>query len=171
MLGKHEHCLRQLALTARLAALLLSVGGPARANALAEPPPFETSARVAEARLETLRGGMDFGNKVTLPFGIAVEYSQHTNGQETASFHLSNHGGKGPVEVSEHNMNVAVPIAPGTTVTSALNGSSILTLIQNSRPNLSLQTMQQLNITITGLKGVIQNSANTSQLIGRSFFH
>jgi hypothetical protein len=163
-----ERRLRRVApLAVMLAAMLSSVGAkPAEAT---EPSPFGKSAPLADARLASLRGGFDLGGSVTVPFGIELDFAQQVNGVNTASFAITNHGIPGPVQITEQNVNMTIPIAPATTVTTNLTSSGIRTTIQNAQSNIALQTSQRLNAILSGLPAGGPGVHNFGNL--RSIFH
>jgi hypothetical protein len=136
--------------------------------------PFAEAYRVADAELGQLRGGFEsFDSGVRVPFGVDVSFQSFKDGHRISWFDVTNHD-KGTVHVTSDNINFG-PInhttGPlDTNVSTSVTSAGIITMIQNTRPNITLQTLQSLKIDISGLQGLLRNSAHTS---GRplSIFH
>jgi hypothetical protein len=142
--------------------------------------PFAQSRELADAELAQLRGGFEsqFDSLVKIPFGLDVQFASMENGQKIASLNVTNHNnpsqtvkvddnnvkftfGAGPIPQSAIDQ-VTTTMTTGTNVTTTLTPSGIVTLIQNTRPNITLQTLQTLKVNITGLQGIINTQAHTS---------
>jgi hypothetical protein len=136
--------------------------------------PFAETYRLADAELSQLRGGFEsFDSGVRVPFGIDVSFQSFKDGQKISSFDVTNQG-KGTVHVTSDNINFG-PINQttgplDTNVSTSVTAAGIVTMIQNTKPNITLQTLQTLKIDITGLQGLLRNSAHST---GRPFsiFH
>jgi hypothetical protein len=133
------------------------------------PSPFAQSRELADAELAQLRGGFEADSKVTVPFGLDLHWSSRLNGKETSSLTLGNGGNPSQtVQVNSQNINfgainqVTSTMTNGTSDRTFLTNSGIVTVIQNTRPNITLQALQALQINITGLKGIVTNQAHTA---------
>jgi hypothetical protein len=131
--------------------------------------PFLRSTELADAELAQLRGGFEADSKVTVPFGLDLHWSSRLNGKETSSLTLGNGGNPSQtVQVNSQNINfgainqVTSTMTNGTSDRTFLTNSGIVTVIQNTRPNITLQALQALQINITGLKGIVTNQAHTA---------
>src|SRR5690349_7900564 len=69
--------------------------------------PFAQSREVADAALDTMRGGFDTPQGVKVPFGLDVHFDVSANGKETATRDISNGGDKNrSVKVTENGIGV-----------------------------------------------------------------
>jgi hypothetical protein len=154
---------RIVALTALMAGLAAPQAWSGEAVATAGAPFVETS-RLADAELSQLRGGFQsFDSRVMVPFGIDVSFQSFEGGKKISSFELTNHG-KGTVHVMSDNINFG-PINQTTgpletNVSTSITSAGIVTMIQNTKPNITLQTLQTLKIDISGLQGLLRNTAH-----------
>ncbi|HXZ00188.1 MAG TPA: hypothetical protein VEI03_09320 [Stellaceae bacterium] len=180
---------RLLPAAAAALVMLLPAGETASANSASDDP-FGDAVQVADARLDTMRGGFSFSSGETVNFGIDVSFkSKETldgvpQGHHgiVASFTISNKNSTTgqldpatPLTVSLNgNINtgpVSSTIGSGATnVTTTLTNSGIVTVIQNTTPNTTLQTQQILNVQTTGL---IQNALKSGTILIRplTIFH
>lgn len=150
--------LRLLAMSVALAALLLPITPKALA-ADADEVPFGTSYKVADATLDTMRGGFAHKDGVKVPFGLEVKYESVANNKNIASFDVTNHGDKNQnVQVTENGFTVtqtgltsSASVGPNQTVTTSVTDKGVITVIQNAASNTTLQTAQHLTVSITGL--------------------
>jgi hypothetical protein len=170
---------RVLVLSA-VAALLLSFA-PRALAANADDEPFAKSCEVADATLENMRGGFHSPrDDVKVPFGLEVHFESVANKKQIADLTITNNGDKNrPVQVTEKgftvtqtgNLVATTNIAPGQMVTTSITGQGILTVIQNTRSNTVLQTVQTLNATITGMKDLMRITARNNLHTSRVLFH
>ena len=177
-------------LTAAAVALAIIVPSSQWANATGDNP-FGNAVKVADASLDTVRGGFMGSHNVFVPFGIDVNFASFINGMKVADVQVTNNGiSSKAVQVSSKNLNVTVSVpstGPGsvppnnpvihrtanglTNITTSFGSNGIMTLIQNNRPNITLQTQQVLNVEITGMQNLIRSSVSASRFNGRGFFH
>lgn len=165
-------------LPAAAAALVMLI--PAGQAASANDDPFGDAVQVADAQLDTMRGGFEIHNfngfgqhSAMLPFGINVTFqSRETlngvpqgNNGVVASFSVSNKNSttgqldpNTPITVTLNNVNTGSPTSTigsgATNVSTTLTSSGIVTLIQNTQPNVTLQTQQ---VITAQTQGMIQN--------------
>jgi hypothetical protein len=182
--------LPQRVLSAAALAIAILVPSSQWANAT-DDNPFGDAVKVADASLDTVRGGFDAGRNVFVPFGIDVNFASFVNGMKVAGVHVTNHGiSSNAIQGTVNGVNVTVdvpPTGPGpvgpngivpttagngiTNVTTSFGSNGIMTLIQNNRPNITLQTQQVLNVQITGMQNLIRSSVAAGRFNGRGFFH
>lgn len=146
----------------------------------AEEAPFVTSREVADTTLETMRGGFA-KDGVKVPFGLEVKFESVANHKDIASFDITNHGDKNQnVQATENGFTVTqtglsstANVGPGQTVTTNVTNKGVVTIIQSSASNSTLQTVQHLTISITGLnmKDFIRSTALNSLHNSRVLFH
>ena len=150
---------RLLALSVAAAVLLMPITPRALAAEIVEAP-FGTAPQVADATLDTMRGGFDSPkDHVKVPFGLEVKFDSVANHKNIASFDITNHGDKNQnVQVTENGFTVtqtgltaSANIGPNQTVTTNVTDKGVITVIQNAASNTTLQTAQHLTISITGL--------------------
>jgi hypothetical protein len=149
---------------------LAGVAAPQAWSAAAAAPadaPVAENCRGADAELSRLRGGfMSFDSKVTVPFGIDVLFQSFENGHKISSLDVTNHNQNTTIQVKYDNINfgpinqVTGPL--GTSVSTSVTSAGIVTMIQNTRPNMTLQTLQTLKVEISGLQGLLRNVAHTT---------
>jgi hypothetical protein len=173
---------RFLAVSVAVAALLPAAPNASAADA--EDAPFAKSYKVADATLDTMRGGFEVEQKgifhshdVGVPppkvnFGLDVTYKSTANGHTVAQFVITNGGNKNnPVTFTETGLGKPDTIAPGQVVTTSLTNQGVLTVIQNVRSNTTLQTVQSLNATVTGMSDFVRATAHNSFHNSRVLFH
>jgi hypothetical protein len=158
-------------------ALLLPVA-PMAIAADVEDMPFAQSREVADAALDTMRGGFDMPKQgVKVPFGLDVHFDVSANGKQTADLDISNGGDKNrSVKVTEKGIGVTNVVAQGpggqmTTVTTDLTNHGIITIVQNTRSNAAIHTVQTLNATLTGMRDIVRLSALNNLHNSRVLFH
>jgi hypothetical protein len=171
---------RVLGLSAAVAALLLPLT-PKAIAANADDEPFAKSCEVADAALDTMRGGFHSPKDgIKVPFGLEVHFESVANKKDIANLTITNDGDKNhDVKVTQNGFTVTqtgnlvstTNIAPGQTVTTSITGQGILTVIQNTRSNTVLQTVQTLNATITGMKDLMRITARNNLHTSRVLFH
>jgi len=168
---------RRLGGIAALATFMAGVAAPHAWSEEAAVPagaPFAEAYRLADAELGQLRGGFEsFDSHVRVPFGVDVSFQSFRDGHRISWFDVTNHD-RGTVHVTSDNINFG-PINQttgplDTNVSTSVTSAGIITMIQNTKPNITLQTLQTLKIDITGLQGLLRASAHTT---GRPFtiFH
>lgn len=162
----HAASVSRLLPAAAAALVMLIPGGQTASANSASDNPFGDAVQVADARLDTMRGGFEFvSGKVG--FGIDVQFTSlesvngvgqgPANSPVVGSFSVSNGlnpsnnvivNGSGNVTIGPVNSTIG---SMTTSVTTTLTNSGIVTLIQNTKPNTTLQTQQLLSINTTGL--------------------
>lgn len=162
-------------LTAAAVAMAILVPSSQWANAT-DDDPFGNSVKVADAALDNLRGGYETNTGVFFPAGLFVGLDRTANGRHIAGATITNHmDPHQPVQVSTDNLGIPInvgPAGPGaTTIMTTLAPQGIMTVIQNNRPNITLQTQGVLTVKITGMQNLIRTSVPASHFNGRGFFH
>lgn len=171
--------------------MLIPAGETASANSASDNP-FEDAVQVADARLDTMRGGFGLSNGAMVNFGIDVQFQslEKLNGAPPAVNLGTTAGGYGIVSnlTVSNNLNPNTPITVSTSgnivvgsvnqtigsnttnVTTTLTNSGIVTTIQNTAPNTTLQTQQILSVQTTGL---VQNAVRGGTVLIRplTIFH
>jgi hypothetical protein len=170
---------RLLAMSVAVTALLLPIAPKALA-ADRDEAPFATSCEVADATLDTMRGGFA-KDGVKVPFGLEVKFDSVANHKNIASFDITNHGDKNQnVQVTENGFTVTqtglsstTNVGPGQAVTTNVTGKGVITIVQNAASNTTLQTAQHLTISITGLnmKDFVRATALNALHNSRVLFH
>jgi len=156
---------------------------PITPKALAAEPdeaPFATSRELADATLDTMRGGFA-KDGVKVPFGLEVKYESVANHKTIASFDITNHGDKNQnVQVTENGFTITqtgltstASVGPNQTVTTNVTHRGVITIVQSAASNTTLQTAQHLTISITGLnmKDFVRATALNALHNSRVLFH
>ncbi|HEV2549895.1 MAG TPA: hypothetical protein VGU20_21470 [Stellaceae bacterium] len=170
---------RFLAMSVAAAVLLMPITPRALAAQIVEAP-FGTAPQVADATLDTMRGGFaKDGAKV--PFGLEVKFESAANHKDIASFDITNHGDKNQnVQVTENGFTVTqtglsstTTVGPGQTVTTNVTNKGVITIIQSNTSNSTLQTAQRLSISITGMnmKDFVRTTGLNALHNSRVLFH
>jgi hypothetical protein len=171
---------RLLAMSVALLAVLLPIT-PRALAADTDEAPFAASFAVADATLDTMRGGFAHKDGVKVPFGLEVKYESVANNKNIANLDITNHGDKNQnVQVTENGFTVTqtgltskTNVGPNQTVTTDVTGKGVITIIQNAASNTTLQTAQHLSISITGLnmKDFVRTTALNALHNSRVLFH
>jgi hypothetical protein len=169
---------RLLAMSVAAAVLL-----PITPKAFAAEPdesPFATSRELADATLDTMRGGFA-KDGVKVPFGLEVKFDSVANHKNIAGFDITNHGDKNQnVQVTENGFTVTqtgltstASVGPNQTVTTNVTNRGVITIVQSAASNTTLQTAQHLTMSITGLnmKDFVRATALNALHNSRVLFH
>jgi hypothetical protein len=173
---------RFMILSTAVAALWLAIAPKALA-AVPDESPFAKGCEVADATLDTMRGGFEIPGappirlgdsfQPVLPFGIVVDGKSTANGQTVAQFTIGNGGDRHkPVTFTETGLGKPDTVAPGLTVTTSLTNQGVLTIIKNTAANTVAHTSQQVSATITGMnpmtdlvRGTLHNALHSSRVL------
>lgn len=182
---------RLLPAAAAALVMLIPAGETASANSASDNP-FEDAVQVADARLDTMRGGFGLSNGAMVNFGIDVQFQslEKLNGAPPPVNLGTTASGYGIISnlTVSNNLNPNTPITATTSgnivvgsvnqtigsnttnVTTTLTNSGIVTTIQNTAPNTTLQTQQILSVQTTGL---VQNAVRGGTVLIRplTIFH
>jgi hypothetical protein len=171
---------RFLAMCVASAALLLAIT-PRALAAETDEAPFATSCEVADARLDTMRGGFAHKDGAKVPFGLEVKFDSVANNKNIASLDITNHGDKNQnVQVTENGFTVtqtgltsSANVGPNQTVTTNVTDKGVITIIQSAASNATLQTSQHLTVSITGMnmKDFVRATALNALHNSRVLFH
>lgn len=167
-MADHAASIYQLLPAVAAAVVIFIPGGEmARANSASDNP-FGEAVQVADARLNTMRGGFEFttGEQVAFGIDVAFQSTELLNGVPQtcatcpagikANFTVTNGlNPSTPLSVTLNGINtgpVGSTIGSGaTSVTTTLTNQAVVTIIQDTKPNTTLLTEQLLNVQLTGL--------------------
>jgi hypothetical protein len=166
-MANHTAKVYRLLPAAAAALVMLIPAGETASATSASDNPFRDAVQVADAQLDTMRGGFEFSSGQHVNFGLNVEFTSYERvngvGQGPGSspivgtFSVSNGLDKSNDITVTTTGNVSIgPVGSIigsnlTKVTTTLTNSGIVTVIQNTNPNTTLQTQQLLSVQTQGL--------------------
>ncbi len=135
------------------------------AQPAAAADPFAGMARVGAAELDQMRGGF-FRGGFHIRFGI--EISRWINGEPTAHYSFSSDdlSGATPTTLPGNPLTQVVQVGDGNVAASFDDFSGVMTVIQNTASNTTIQHLSRITIDITRVDALRARLATTINNLG-----
>jgi hypothetical protein len=141
-------------------AALLIIAVLPRETVLGVSEPFDLTQPLADAELDTIRGGFETASGLQISFGFEQVTSINGVLQTRAAFYIPNLAGGRPEGIDlEAWRSKVIQNGPGNTVSLAPDhlSSAILNVVQNSLDNQVIQNITVIDLNVIGMESYRQH--------------